>query len=55
MKKIYASMLAFGVVFGASAQVAMQSAQQVKTKANVNTIALEQPVSAPSCGYWRYN
>lgn len=41
-------MLAFGVVFGASAQVAMQSAQQVKTKANVNTIALEQPVSAPS-------
>jgi hypothetical protein len=48
MKKIYASMLAFGAVFGASAQVAQQSVQLIKTKANNHTIALEQPVSTLS-------
>jgi hypothetical protein len=48
MKKIYASMLAFGVVFGASAQVALQQAQQVKMQANHNTVALGQPIATPS-------
>ena len=41
-------MLAFGVVFGANAQVALQHAQPYKTKANDNTVALEQPVVTPS-------
>jgi len=44
MKKIYASMLAFGVVFGAGAQVAQQQVQQIKVQANDNTVALEQPI-----------
>lgn len=41
-------MLAFGVVFGASAQVALQQVQQIKMQANQNTVAFEQPVSNPS-------
>jgi hypothetical protein len=48
MKKIYSSMLAFGVAFGATAQVAQQSVQQVKRNIQQQTVALEQPVSAPS-------
>ncbi|MBP9151298.1 MAG: T9SS type A sorting domain-containing protein [Flavobacteriales bacterium] len=48
MKKIYASMLAFGVVFGASAQVALQQVQQIKMQANHNTVALGQPTATPS-------
>jgi hypothetical protein len=49
MKKIYSSMLAFGVAFGATAQVAQQSVQQIKKTANHdNTVGLEQPVSTPS-------
>ncbi|MFT6027365.1 MAG: hypothetical protein ACI8P5_001627 [Bacteroidia bacterium] len=48
MKKIYVSMLAFGVAFGATAQVAQQSVQQFKRIANSGTVALEQPVSTPS-------
>jgi hypothetical protein len=48
MKKIYASILAFGVAFGATAQMAQQSAQLVKGITNSSTIALEQTVSTPS-------
>ena len=46
MKKIYASVLALGVVFSANAQVAQQKAQHIKT--NDYTAAFEQPVTAPS-------
>ena len=49
MKKIYASMLAFGVAFGATAQMAQHSVQQIKKIANhSNTVGLQQPVSTPS-------
>lgn len=41
-------MLAFGVVFGASAQVAQQHAQLAKMKRNVTPVVLEQPVATPS-------